>query len=185
MAVSRTSMNAASETVAAISHGFAAGRQIRGAASRVVVLIDYWLLVTGYWLLVTGYLLSMLPANLAANSSAAGFSKNNTTGFSKNDTAGNRVSRTPNPDSDGKHQYSAHHHLKGRGEQRRIHIAIANPGDNRQFHGNDDNSGDKCYMKIFDQEWERVPYPAGGRHQSCNRATQQRTPPTCHRSVVG
>src|ERR1035438_9930524 len=65
-----------------------------------------------------------------------------------------QTSRTADPYSYRKYEYSANYYLESGRQQRSIHVAIANPGNRGQFEGDDNYRRDKSGMKNSQQRTE-------------------------------
>src|SRR6185503_242034 len=70
-----------------------------------------------------------------------------------------------------KNKHAAHDDLKYRREQWRVHVAFANPGDDRQFHGHDHERDGGCEVKIADEIGQGVAQTAKGCHQAADGAS--------------
>src|SRR6266571_648010 len=71
-------------------------------------------------------------------------------------------------------EHTAHDDLEDRREQRRVHIAFANPGNDRQFRSHDNERDSGREMKIADKIWHSVAQTAEGRHQAADGAAYPR-----------
>ena len=94
-------------------------------------------------------------------------------------------SRTPDQNSGQEDQKPADHDLEeGRGE-RRVHEAVADPGDHAEF-DDDDADGDRRGRAVFgDQVRQRVAEAAQGGHQAADEAAGQRAAAAGEHAVVG
>jgi hypothetical protein len=79
-------------------------------------------------------------------------------------------SRAADQDSRQENQHAAHHYLKCRGQQWRVHVAVADERDDGQFdcdHYDRDTCGD---LEAVDEVRQRVTDSAGGGHEPANKA---------------
>src|SRR5437867_3759262 len=84
-----------------------------------------------------------------------------------------------------KDEHAAHDDLEDRREQRRVHIAFANPGNDRQFHGHDNERDGRREMKIADEIWHGMAQTAEGGHQAADSAAYPRCAATAEFAIVG
>ena len=71
-------------------------------------------------------------------------------------------------------QNAANHYLKCRLKKWSVHIAMADVTDYAQFHGHYKNGYSHCYLKMGNQERQRVSQSTRGGHQSGYRTANPR-----------
>src|SRR5580692_5140849 len=100
-------------------------------------------------------------------------------------TISSLASRVADQDTGGKYQRPAEDDLKRRLQERRVHIAGADPGDDRQFEGDDGESKERRSVKVRDEVGERMAKATERRHDPANRAADQRRAAPGQRAIVG
>ena len=94
-------------------------------------------------------------------------------------------SRAPDQDSGDEHQHAPDDHLESRGENWRIHVVLANPGDGREFHRDHRNGRQESDMEARDEEGQRVTDASERRHQAAHDASNPRVATSGERTIVG
>src|SRR5215469_17121787 len=84
-----------------------------------------------------------------------------------------------------KHQRSAEGHLHGRRERRRVHEAMAHPGDGRQFNQNNDDRHGRGNVKVVDEVWQGMPNTTKGSHGATDEPAKPRSSAPGEAAIVG
>jgi len=87
-------------------------------------------------------------------------------------------------DSGGEDQHSSQAYLQGCRERRRVHVMVADPGDDGQFDEDYDHRRRHGYPELRNQEGERVADPAQSGHQAADQAADPRVTATGETAVV-
>src|SRR5205807_6556241 len=82
-------------------------------------------------------------------------------------------------------QTSTHDNLEDRGQERRVHETMANPGDSSQLHGDDDNGQAGGGTIVRDQIGKRVTQTAKGGHDAAYKAASPGPATAGQAAVVG
>src|SRR5580704_13611813 len=96
-----------------------------------------------------------------------------------------RRSRTPNEDADDEDEYATNNDLEGGLQERRIHIARADPGDHGQL-DRDDGEGDRGRdIEVGNEIRQRVAEAAERGHPAAHYAPHHGCAAAGERAVIG
>src|SRR6185369_4358839 len=92
--------------------------------------------------------------------------------------------RASNQDSRQKYQRTAHQDLEGSREQRGLHVTVADPSDDAQFHQDDGKGDAQRYMEVGNQKRKGVPDAADRCHSTFHQTAGPRMTSAGQASVV-
>src|SRR5205809_3991095 len=84
-----------------------------------------------------------------------------------------------------KDEHAAHDDLEHRGEHWGVHVAVANPGYDRQLHSHDNERDGRREMKVSDKIWHGVPQTSEGCHQAADSAAYPRCATPAEFAIIG
>src|SRR3712207_1711320 len=94
-------------------------------------------------------------------------------------------SRTADQNTRGENQRAAEHDLVGGAQERRLHVAPADPGDRPELDDDDEHRDGGCRPEVGHQIWQGMAEPAHRRHDPAGEAPGERRAAPGERAVVG